>query len=330
MKKRKLRAEFQYACEAVGYEPGDVAGLAERISRRVEDLANMREIASKWIKKEQSARASARLWKRAAKAYRHQRDAASQAIGHEREERDAARAEVDRWRTTAEEWEGKLREERDAATLQRERDAAEHEKALDDKRAKLVEVADKLRASRVDVDILQKAMARMRPVVEASRFALECGCWLPESVRSAVKAYRAVGEPQSAARAELRSHCTPAGVTEPVSLPDVQRTYRAPEGDTAERIAADATSDHARPTTWVVRRRIEADGGKLIPYESPHNREEGLEESDEKVRSALEAAAERAVAWWRDIYCEDDAPGAIRRAVMGESDLQSPRQNTTQ
>ncbi len=42
------------------------------------------------------------------------------------------------------------------------------------------------------------------------------------------------------------------------SLPDVQRNYRAPDNDTAERIADDAASESSRPATGVVRRRIEA------------------------------------------------------------------------
>jgi len=41
-------------------------------------------------------------------------------------------------------------------------------------------------------------------------------------------------------------------------LPDIQRTYVPPDGDTAQAIADDATSEWKRPTTWVVRRRIEA------------------------------------------------------------------------
>lgn len=207
MKKRKLRAELQYACEAVGYEPGDVVGLAERISRRVEDLHEVREIASKWMKQEESARSAARLWKRAAKRYRLRFVAERAAWRHMREQLFAREAELTQAR---EDWEH-VREERDAAraelasmrkdrdavnedcvTLKAERDAAI--RAADSRHAKLVEVADKLRASRVDVDVLQQALGRMRPVVEEACGIVGRGYGLPESFSRAVEAYRAGGE----------------------------------------------------------------------------------------------------------------------------------------
>jgi hypothetical protein len=197
------------------------------------------------------------------------RDGAVEALGDKiqqleevRAERDAARAEL-----------ASMRKDRDAvnedcATLKAERDDAI--RAADSRHAKLVEVADKLRASRVDVDILQKAMARMRPVVEACETSYDEG-WLVGNVpvSRAVEAYRAGGDDSGDVvqvtiddKGIIRAlDGDYVGVFEKPApdIPDIQRTYRAPDNDTAERIADDVTSTEppAIPA-WVVRRRIEA------------------------------------------------------------------------
>jgi hypothetical protein len=154
--------------------------------------------------------------------------------------------------------------ERDAAVriCTAERDAAIA--AADSRHAKLVEVADKLRASRVDVDILQKAMASMRPVVEAAFDEVDNmtdpgnpakACH--HRLTSAVEAYRAGGEAyERATTQEVRQRIETREKLFDPSLPDIQRNYRAPDGDTAERIAADVKSGAI--DSGVVRRRIEA------------------------------------------------------------------------
>jgi hypothetical protein len=177
------------------------------------------------------------------------RDGAVEALGDKiqqleevRAERDAARAEL-----------ASMRKDRDAvnedcATLKAERDDAI--RAADSRHAKLVEVADKLRASRVDVDILQKAMARMRPVVEACETSYDEG-WLVGNVpvSRAVEAYRAGGDDSGDVvqvtiddKGIIRAlDGDYVGVFEKPApdIPDIQRTYTPPDNDTAEALVDD-------------------------------------------------------------------------------------------
>jgi hypothetical protein len=278
---------------AVGTEPGDYEAPQWARSSGT-PTAEITTVVARRMHSLRSARSAARLWKRAAKCYRIERDLASKERSEAwaellaphtwseadrlRAERDAARAEL-----------ASMRKDRDAvnedcATLKAERDAAvkictaerdDAIRAADSRHAKLVEVADKLREVRAERD-------RMRPVVEAAVQAYDAaqassGTVLQEVARIgtlqkldlAVEAYRAGGDDSGDVvqvtiddKGIIRAlDGDYVGVFEKPApdIPDIQRTYRAPDNDTAERIADDVTSTEppAIPA-WVVRRRIEA------------------------------------------------------------------------